>query len=142
MADQKIMVALRDQASVESLIDLACQLANGMAAELIVLHVVEVPMLTPLSAEEAEIDRTGTEILGHAKIAAVKHSLRITPRLVRARQVGEAIVGEVHDQHVGLLIMGYHRPHTLGAVLLGTTIQYVANHAQCRVIVQIPPLHP
>jgi nucleotide-binding universal stress UspA family protein len=129
MADHKIMVALRDLASVESLIDLACQVANGMAADLIVLHVVEVPMVTPLDAEEEEIDRAGNEILDRARKAAVKHNLKITPRLVHARQAGEAIVGEVKDQQVGLLIMG-------------TTIQYVANHARCRVIVQIPPLRP
>lgn len=47
MVKAKLMMALRDPESVESLMTLAVQLSNGMDAELIVLHVVEVPPATP-----------------------------------------------------------------------------------------------
>ena len=38
MAKSKVMVALRDAESVESLVTLACQLSSGMDAELIALR--------------------------------------------------------------------------------------------------------
>jgi nucleotide-binding universal stress UspA family protein len=84
VAKPKVMVALRDAASVESLVTLACQMAEGMGAELTALHVVEVPMATPIEADDEVLDRP--------------------------------------------------------EILLGSTVQYVARHAPCRVVVQIPPL--
>lgn len=141
MANPKVMAALRDAESVESLVKLACQLSQGMDAQLIALHVVEVPMATPIEAEDEVLDHPGKEILARAKSVAEGFSRKITTQLLRARQAGEAIAGELQEQGVELLIMGYHRPHTLSSVLLGSTIQYVARHAKCRVIVQIPPPH-
>jgi nucleotide-binding universal stress UspA family protein len=136
----KVMVALRDSASVASLVRLACQMAEGMGAELTALHIVEVPMATPIDADDEVLNRPGKEILAQAqRIASEGFSRKITTQLLRARQAGEALVGEVKDQGIDLLVMGYHRPHALGEILLGSTVQYVARHAPCRVVVQIPP---
>lgn len=142
MGKTKVMVALRDAQSVESLVALACQVANGMDAELSALHVVEIPMATPIEADDEVLDRPGHDILEHARrYAAKRFSRQITTKLLRARQAGEAIVGEASEQGIESLVMGYHQPHTLGEILLGSTVQYVARHAPCRVIVQIPPPH-
>ncbi len=141
MSKPKVMVALRDAKSVEGLVKLACQLANGMEADLIALHVVEVPMVLDLDADAEVLDKPGKEILARAKRVAEDSSKPINPRLVRARQAGEAIVEDVKEQGVDLLVMGYHQPHRVGEILLGSVVQYVARHAPCRVIVQIPPLN-
>ena len=142
MGKTKVIVALRDAQSVESLVALACQVANGMDAELSALHVVEIPMATPIEADDEVLDRPGHDILEHARRYAAQHfSRQITTKLLRARQAGEAIVGEASEQGIESLVMGYHQPHTLGEILLGSTVQYVAQHAPCRVIVQIPPPH-
>jgi nucleotide-binding universal stress UspA family protein len=168
VAKSKIIVALRDEESVESLVTLACQLTSGMDAELIALHVIEVPLATPLEAEGV-VDQQGEKVLASAQEVAkrltrriVMHSLRaraggkilasaqkgagrfarkITTRLLKARNVGEAITGEAKDQHADLLIVGHRKPHPhpLGELLLGSTVQYVAHHAPCRVLIQIPP---
>ena len=140
MANGKMMVALRDADSVEDLVILACQVSSGRKADVTALHVVEIPAATPMEAEGDVLDHPGKEILEHAKRFASEHcSTQISTRLLRARQTGEAIVGELKEQSYDLLVMGYHRPHTLGEILLGSTVQYVARHAPCRVIVDIPP---
>ena len=140
MSKPKVMVAVRDGVSVESLVTLACQLSQGMNAELTALHVVEVPLLTPLEAPEEIIDRPGKELLAQAKRVAEKSSQPISTELLRAREVGEAIVGVAQEQNVDLLVMGHHKPHShpLSETLLGGIVRYVAHHAPCRVIVQIP----
>jgi len=140
MAKPKVMMALRDAVSIESLVRLACQLSHGMQADLIALHVVEVPLVTPLDAPEEAIDRSGRELLAQAKRAAEKLSVSISTELMRARDAGEAIVGVAKDRGVELLVIGHHKPHahTLGEALLGGIARYVAHHAPCRVIVQIP----
>jgi nucleotide-binding universal stress UspA family protein len=166
VAKSKIIVALRDAESVESLVTLACQLSSGMNAELIALHVIEVPLPTPLEAdvrdhagEEAlaaaqEVAmrvarrvgrhmtraRAGERILASAQKGAERFARKITTRLLKARNAGEALVGVARDIHAELLVMGHHKPHPhpLGELLLGSTVQYVAHHAPCRVVIQIP----
>ena len=141
MAKPKVMVAVRDPGSVESLVILACQLAHGMDADVTALHVVEVPPVTPLEAQDEVLDHPGKELLAQAKRVAEGFSMRLSTDLLRAREVGEAIVGEAKEQGVELLVIGHHKPHThmLSETLLGCTARYVAHHAPCRIIVQIPP---
>lgn len=142
MAKPKVMVALRDADSVESLVALACQVSGGMDAELIALHVVELPMATPIEADDEVLERPGRKILAHAqRFASQRFAKEISARLLRAHLVGAAIVGESQEHGIELLVMGYHQPHTLGEILLGSTVQYVARRAPCRVIVQIPAPH-
>ncbi|MGA3164960.1 MAG: universal stress protein [Terriglobia bacterium] len=140
MGKPRVMVALASADSVESLTTLACQLADGMDAEVSALHVVEVPLLTPLEAAEESLDHPGKELLAQAKGVAERFPRHLSTQLLRAREVGEAIVGEAKEQGVELLVMGHHqpRPHHLSETLLGGTVRYVAHHAPCRVIVQIP----
>lgn len=141
MAKAKVMVALRDLESSESLVTLACQLAQGMDGELIALHVVEMPAATPIDAREESLDRPGNEILAAARRVAERLHCKLSPCLVRARTAGEAVVGEAKDHGVDLLVVGHHKPHARAErdFLLGSTTHYVAHHAPCRVIVQIPP---
>jgi nucleotide-binding universal stress UspA family protein len=140
MSKSKVMVAVRDAVSVGSLMTLACQLSQGMDADLAVLHVVDVPLATPLDAVDESIDHSGKEILARAQGVAEKFPRTVTTELLRARDVGEAIVGVAREQGVDLLVMGHHKPHPhpLSDALLGGIVRYVAHHAPCRVIVQIP----
>jgi len=140
----KLMVALRDPESVESLMTLAVHLSKGMDTELVVLYVVEVPPATPLEADDEVLDHEGKEILAAAKRVAERSCKEISTELLRAREAGEAITGEAKDQGVELLIVGHRRPHpnALTELLLGSTVLYVAHHAPCRVLIQIPPPKP
>ena len=144
MVKAKLMVALRDPESVESLMTLAIHLSNSMDAELVALHVVEVPLATPIEAEDEILDHAGKEILAAATRVAERSSKKLSTELLRARQAGEAIVGEAKDRGAELLIVGHRGSHTsaLGELLLGSTAQYVAHHAPCRVIIQIPAPKP
>ncbi len=91
MGKPKVMVAVRDAVSVESLMTLACQLSQGMDADLAALHVVVVPLLTPLEAPDETIDHAGKEVLAQAKRVAEKFSRPVSTELLRAREVGEAL---------------------------------------------------
>jgi nucleotide-binding universal stress UspA family protein len=136
----KAIVALRDQESVASLMTLAIHLSKSMDAELVALHVVEVPAATPMEVEDEIFDHPGKEILAAAERVAKKLSTKLSTELLRAREVGEAIVGEAKNRGAELLIVGHHGSHAsvLGELLLGSTAQYLAHHAPCRVIIQIP----
>lgn len=143
MENFKIMVALRDPESIESLMELACQLAKGREKELTALHVVEIGPGLPLKVDEEILDQPGKQILSLAQcIASETFSKEIFTQLIRARHPREAIVGQAKDKGVDLLIIGYHQRHGygLGEMFLGSTVKYVAEHAPCRVIVQVSPV--
>ena len=141
MSKPTVMVALKDTASVDTLVRLACKLAQGMQAELVALHIIEVSPGLPLDADGDVLDHPGKEILASARQVALDCcGTEISTQLVRARHAGEAVVGEAKDRGVELLVVGYHHVGRVEQILLGSTAQYVARHAPCRVIVQIPPL--
>lgn len=143
MSDARVMVAIRDPEHVDDLVKLACQMTKGVGAELTALNVVEVAPALPLDADSDLLDRPGKEALERAaKVAWDAFGLKVHRRLVRARHAGVAIVDEAADLHADLLVLGYHGKHGLGEVLLGSTVQYVAAHAPCRVIVHIIPAAP
>jgi nucleotide-binding universal stress UspA family protein len=140
MGKPQVMVAVRDADSIESLMALASQLSRGMDADLAVLHVVEIPLLTPLEATDETLDHAGKEVLAQARRVAEQFCQPVSTELLRAREVGEAIVGVAREKGVDLLVMGHHKPHphAISEALLGGIVRYVAHHAPCRVIVQIP----
>jgi len=140
MGKPRVMVAIGSEASVESLVTLACQLAQAMDADLVALHVVVMPLLTPLDAPEESLDYPGKQLLAQAQRLAARYSRTLSSELLRAREVEEAIVGVAKEQRVDLLVMGHHKPHprNLTETLWGGLVRYVAHHSPCRVIVQIP----
>src|SRR5215472_9496355 len=117
MAKPKVMVAIRDPESVESLVKLGCEMAAAMGADLTALHVLEVGPGLPLDAD-GSLERTGREILVRAQEAANKHGMPINALLVRARQAGPRIVVGAEDYRIDLLILGYHGSHGPGEILL------------------------
>lgn len=140
MRKQKVMVALKNIESVPSLMDLACRVAKGMQAELIALHVVEVPDALDLSAESPILDQAGKQLLDRARQVACREHGEPSMYLLRARETAKTIVSEAEEQDVDLIILGYHPKNPLADILLGSTAQYVARHAHCRVIFEVPSL--
>jgi len=141
MPETKIMVALQDREHVEGLVRLACEIAQGTNADVIALNVVEVGLGLPLDADDEVLDRGGKQLLALAhQYASQKFFKEISTRLVRAREVGPALVREAEEQGTDLIILGYRRKKSYVArALLGSAVEYVTAHAPCRVIVQTVP---
>ena len=139
MEKPKVLVALRDTETAGSLTKLACQMASLAGTTVIALHVIEVPPGLPIDVEDPVFERPGQQVLSLARqIASNNFSMHLSTRLLKARNAGEAIVGEAAEQGIELLVIGYHHNHGLAETLLGSTVQHVTHHAPCRVLVQVP----
>lgn len=139
-APRKILVSLKQAADAEELIGLATHVAAPGKAQIVALHVIEVPPAMPLDAKDEVLEAPARAVEQAVKDQARKHPRRkFRARLMRARHTGQTIVDELKEGKFDLAVIGYHHKRTLGELLLGTTAQYLAEHAPCRLLMSVPP---
>src|SRR4051794_6234029 len=114
-------------------VELAARLATERAGRIVLLRVVVVPLDLPLDADLSEQLAEADEILDDARAVAEPYGVRITERVVRARNSGRAIVDEAERRGSEIIVLGARR----GAhkAIFGTTVDFVLKHAPSRVMV-------
>jgi nucleotide-binding universal stress UspA family protein len=105
----------------------------------VVIYPIEVPLTQPISspmeAETAEAERE----LQQAAALGREYGVRVITRIVRTRNVGEAIVEEADRRGSEIIVIGAGARTKAGQRLLGPKIDYVLRHAKCRVMVGALP---
>jgi basic amino acid/polyamine antiporter, APA family len=116
--------------------DVACSLAAERRASIVALHVVEVPLDEPLSAELARDERRANRELDEAEAIGDSYGVPVVGRLVRARSAGQAIVEEAARLNAEIIVVGAPRKRLVGRTrVFGRTVDFVLRHAPCRVMV-------
>ena len=82
MENLKVMVAVRDEESIDSLMKLACQMSGASGADLIALHVLEIAPALPLEAHSDFLEKPAQHILSLARQAAWVSLHDATPSLI------------------------------------------------------------
>lgn len=141
MARQRIIVALRDTEHIDSLVNLACELANSRRADLIAIHVVEETHKSRSKKDdEKAADPGSNEVLAQAsRIAHDDFRREMDLYLGHGGHPGETIVNQAKERGAQLIILGYRHRYGWGEAVFGSTLQYVADTAPCRVVVQVLP---
>lgn len=135
---KRILVGLKTLNEAIPLTDLACRFgAHG--AWLFLLHAIELPDITPLTADVPELEARAEKIVAAAKRVARHSGMNVSVHIVRAHSAGAALLSEVKENRVDLLVLGSHRRRTLGELFFGTTHDYLARRAKCAVLLCIPP---
>lgn len=135
---KRILIGYKDKEQAVELTGLACRL-GARGASLTLAHIIELPDVTPLDAPVPELEAAGKKILAAAARVARRNRMKVTTVILRARSAGQALVDECRARKIELAVVGYHRKKTIGELLLGTTHQYLARHAPCRILMSIPP---
>jgi basic amino acid/polyamine antiporter, APA family len=117
------------------------------------IWVFEVPMALPIDAPMSEAQqRRAADALRRAKVVGEEYAgVTVQTARVRARSVGAKIVEEARRRGVQAIVMGAEPPSRVrgGALLggragaradfLGAVTKYVAEKADCQVIITAPP---
>lgn len=135
---RRILVGLKTLEHAVALTDLACRL-GARNASLFLVHVIELPDPTPLDAEVPDLDQMAKKILHAAERVARRSEMKIAAQVLRAHDAGAALLDEMTEKKIELAVIGYHHRLTIGEILLGTTAKYLARHAPCHLLVNIPP---
>jgi APA family basic amino acid/polyamine antiporter len=118
--------------------DVACRLARERRSRIIAVTVVEVPLELPLDAYLPDEVAEANEQLDEARAIGESYGVRVTTRLVRARNAGRAVVDEAYRRSAEIIVMGGPRRVRLQRgkpAIFGDTVDFVLKHAPCRVMV-------
>jgi APA family basic amino acid/polyamine antiporter len=130
-----LVPVLRTAESEEALVA-AARLAGGRRARIVLLHVIEVPLEQLLDADLSEQERIADELLDEAQALVESYGVRATPRIVRARRAGPAIVDEAIAQNAELIVLGASRTRgRRGQPVFGRTVDNVLRNSPVRVLV-------
>jgi nucleotide-binding universal stress UspA family protein len=136
----RILVAIHDAEELPGLVGLACCLAGAdRHSEVHVLHVVLIPRVLPLETDMKEAVSCGEGLLAKAEeMAEERFGLRVRTDLLQARDAGPAILEEINEKAINVVVLGHRRHRGFGDQMFGSTIAYVVRHAPCRVVIGVP----
>ncbi len=129
----RILVPVKGNPSDEEVLELACEIARRSKAQVYAIHVIEVQRTLPLDAELQEEAERGEDLLNLAEQVGERLGVTIHTDLLQARDVGSAIVDEVLERGIDLVVVGIIYKKRFGEFDLGVTVPYVLKHAPCRV---------
>ncbi len=135
---RRVMVPLRDPKNLE-IVRLAAQVARDRDAELIILHVIEVPLaLPPKSVRFGYVDDR-IKALNPAQQLAQEMGVEVQVIVKIAHRVYEAILDSAREEGAEALVLGWRgeRPARGGRVL-GTNIDYLVQQSKADVLVFKP----
>ena len=130
---------LVDDPESERAVELACRLAADDSATVVAVVVIEIPPLLPLDAHMLEEEAAAGVLLERAGATADGYGVRLSPRIVRAREPADAIVDVARSARTEIVVLGSSRPRTGSARgNLGATARRVLETAPCRVLLVAP----
>lgn len=120
-----------------SMMQTACKIALRDKSNILAMHVIEVPMTLPLDAKMTAEKEKAEKALDQAEMIAKEYGVPVLTKLVQARSAGKAIVDEAIARKSDLILLGQPDKHEVNAIIAGKTINYVAQNAPCKVLINI-----
>jgi nucleotide-binding universal stress UspA family protein len=136
----RILVPINGNPTDEEVLELACEMARRSKAQVYAIHVIEVKRTLPLDAELQEEAQRGEGFLNRAEQIGERLGVAVNTDLLQARDVGSAIVDEVLERGIDLIVIGITYKKKYSEFDLGETLPYVLKHAPCRVWVWRQPI--
>ena len=120
---------------------LGTEFAKASKAPLVAVHVIEVDWSHELTEETQETTEIASAVLDMAEAAAEKSGVTLDTLLLRARDVGAALVDEAAAIEAQSIVLGLpFRKKFGGEFAIGRTVPYVLQNAPCGVIVVREPI--
>jgi basic amino acid/polyamine antiporter, APA family len=117
----------------------ALRLAAESNATLVLMYPIEVPlhvsMAAPLERETAEAEHQ----LRESAALAREYGVSVVTRIVRTRNIGQAIVEEAERRRSEIIVLGARDRNRPGQQVFGPRVDYVLRNAHCRVMVGAEP---
>lgn len=131
----RILVPVKIGPIGDEVLATAIKLAEDHDAEITVLHVIRVPLDSPLDAAQAEAEERAEASLAEAKLLAHELDVTVDGLIIRSRAIGEAIVEVASDRNADLVVMGSSPRWRRQSRFFSPTVDYVLRQAPSEVMV-------
>ncbi|MEK7847712.1 MAG: universal stress protein [Chloroflexota bacterium] len=140
MLSHKVLVPVKGDPADEAAIRLACNIAQKTKGKVYAIYVIEVKRSLPLEAViDPEMER-GEAVLDQAERYAADADYEAETELLKAREVGPAIVDTAVEKEADLIVIGISYKRRFGEFSIGRTVPYILKNAPCRVILSREPI--
>ena len=138
---RRLLVPVVANAESARAVQIACDLAAEDHASITALAVLEVPRLLPFDAHMADAEAEARRLLEGVGATGDAYGVRVSPKLLRARDVGAAIVENAATNGIELIVIGVpcRRLRSSRALVFGGTVEHLLKDAPCRVMVITTP---
>ena len=130
-----ILVPMKLGAIGEEMIATAVKLARDRGALVEALYVIRVPLDQALEAELDEQEEAAAASLAEARLLGADNGVEVQVETVRARSIGDAIVGEAKRRGNDLIVVGSAPRWRRQSRFFSPTVEYVLRKAPCEVLV-------
>jgi APA family basic amino acid/polyamine antiporter len=134
-AFSSILVPMKLGAIGEEMVATAVKLAQDRGALVEALYVIRVPLDRPLEAELDEQEEAAAASLAEARLLGADHGVDVRVETVRARSIGEAIIGEAERRGTDLIVVGSAPRWRRQSRFFSPTVEFVLRKAPCEVLV-------
>jgi basic amino acid/polyamine antiporter, APA family len=137
---RSILLPITSHRVADEMTAIALRLAAESRTTLVVMYPLTVPLDQPLSAPtDRERLLEAERQLREAAALGREYGVEVIPRIVRTRNVGQAIVEEARRRGSEIIVMGAEQRQRAGERMFGRIIDYVLRNAGCRVMVGALP---
>jgi len=134
---RRLLVPLDARTESVKALEIACRLAADDGATITAVAVIEVPPLLPLDAHLTDAEDAARRLLERAGATGDAWGVSVATRVVRARDVGAAIVEQATADRDELIVIGSTRSRLAESPIRVSPdpVLHVLRAAQCRVMV-------
>jgi APA family basic amino acid/polyamine antiporter len=131
----KILVPMKLGEIGEEMVATAVKLAQERQATVEALFVIKVPLDLPLDARLSDLEEQAAASIAEASALGSDHGVEVVGRIVRARSIGEAIVGAAAERGADLIVLGSSPRWRRQSRFFSPTVDYVLRKAPAEVLI-------
>lgn len=136
---RRIMVPIMDRFYSERAVELACRLAAGHPAKIVLINVIEIPRTMPLGIALPAIERAGEKAIADGLTIVKRHGLIGESTTVRSREAGEGIARAAMDFDADLIVLGVREDRGMIDTIFSRTTTLLLRRAPCEILIDFVP---
>jgi len=130
-----ILVPMKLGAIGEEMVATAVKLAQDRRALVEAVYVIRVPLDRRLEADLADQEEAAAASLAEARMLGADHGVDVRVETIRARSIGDAIVGQAERRGNDLIVLGSAPRWRRQSRFFSPTVEFVLRKAPCEVLV-------